>query len=37
MYLKMKRISCLIENKYIIWTSFVSFFFFSGKAHLKKK
>ena len=36
MYLKMKRISCLIDNKYIIWTSFVSFFF-SGKAHLKKK
>ena len=27
MYRKMKNISCLIDNKYIFWTSFVSFFF----------
>ena len=28
MYLKMKKISCLIDNKYIIWAKFVFGFFF---------
>ena len=27
MFFKIKKISCLIDAKYIIWTSFVSLFF----------